>query len=93
MVQNFSKAELVEFLKTQRNWVVDFIKVDGTTRSMRCTLDPALLPEQPELTEAKAPRAESEEVVRVFDTEKQAWRSFRLDKVVGISFVANEEDL
>jgi hypothetical protein len=58
---------------------------------MHCTLNPELLPAQPELSEAKAPRAESEEVVRVFDTEKQAWRSFRLDKIVGFSYVFKEE--
>lgn len=60
--------------------VVTFEKVDGTTRTMQCTLKPEYLPEEyrnkaPMLTET-APTA-----VSVWDVENGGWRSFRVDSV------------
>lgn len=61
---------------------VKFIKKDGSERDMRCTLKADLLPEQ-ENTESK--REPSPDVLKVWDLEKNAWRSFRFDSIIGFS--------
>lgn len=62
---------------------VKFEKVDGTLRDMRCTLLPQYLPvvEVTEETEAKPVRAKNPNVIAVWDIDKAAWRSFRIDSV------------
>jgi hypothetical protein len=78
---------------------VDFVKADGTERSMRCTLDSNRIPPVPAgtifkssvtnpdgLTENKKPRKQPDpHSVRVFDTEKNEWRSFRFDRLQKIT--------
>lgn len=78
---------------------VDFVKADGTERSMRCTLDSSRIPPVPAgtifkssvtnpdgLAESKKPRkAPDPHSVRVFDTEKNEWRSFRFDRLKKIT--------
>ena len=59
---------------------VTFEKVDGTERTMQCTLLPQYLPEEyrnkaPMLTET-APQT-----ISVWDVENGGWRSFRVDNV------------
>jgi hypothetical protein len=72
--------------------MVEFTKVDGTVRKMLCTLASTLIPEeaQPkpvvetvETAEDPAPTAPS--ACRVYDLEKQAWRSFRWDSVLSFT--------
>jgi hypothetical protein len=67
---------------------VTFTKADGTERVMKCTLDPELLPkvEPKPITEDKKPRKESDKAIRVFDLDKQEWRSFTVTKVKRIQF-------
>jgi len=67
---------------------VTFTKADGTERVMKCTLDPTLLPkvEPKPITEDKKPRKESETSIRVFDLEKNEWRSFTVTKVKRVQF-------
>jgi hypothetical protein len=64
---------------------VTFTKADGTTRAMKATLFPELLPqvEAQKPTETKV--KENPDTVRVFDLEKNAWRSFRYDSVIEIT--------
>jgi hypothetical protein len=79
---------------------VDFVKADGTERSMRCTLDSSRIPQtavptaivksstaNPDgLAESKKPRKQPDpHSVRVFDTEKNEWRSFRFDRLQKIT--------
>lgn len=58
---------------------VNFQKKDGSTRVMQCTLSKSQIPESkmPKNT-GKAPNPD---VLPVFDTQKNEWRSFRLDSV------------
>ena len=61
---------------------VEFTKVNGDSRTMRCTLKPDLLPtavlnEDEPVTQ----RAENPHVVSVWDVDLQAWRGFRWDSV------------
>lgn len=61
-----------------------FTKTDGTEREMRCTLREDVI----QSTEKKTERVKKEnlEVMSVWDLDKNAWRSFRLDSVKQITF-------
>lgn len=61
---------------------VTFTKVDGTERVMRCTLEIDKLPPVVINEDAK-PRKQSDstKALRVFDTEKQEWRSFTIKNI------------
>jgi len=63
---------------------VTFTKKDGTERVMSCTLQPKLLPPQ-ELKETTV-KKENTDTVRVFDLEKQEWRSFTVKSVKKVQF-------
>jgi hypothetical protein len=63
---------------------ITFTKVDGTERVMKATLDPALLPEQMDIEEYISERRQNEEVLAVWDVEKEGWRSFRLENVTRV---------
>ena len=67
---------------------VIFVKADGTDREMLCTLDYAQLPSVPAslpvdgiVKESKERKQPDEHSLRVFDLDKQQWRSFRFDRL------------
>jgi hypothetical protein len=62
---------------------VHFTKTDGTERVMKCTLDEQLIP--PSTNNATSPRKTNPDVCPVWDTETQAWRSFRWDSLKKIA--------
>lgn len=78
---------------------VTFVKADGSDREMRCTLNWDLIPPVPStavtgrvdglVTESTKPRKEPKEpdpaVIRVYDLEAAAWRSFRMDRLKKIT--------
>ena len=67
---------------------IEFLKADGTLREMRCTLNPDKLP-APVVTgpvdgivkESKQRKQPDEHSLRVFDLDKNEWRSFRFDRL------------
>ena len=61
---------------------VTFTKVDGTERVMRCTLEADKLPPVV-IKEDQKPRkvSDSTKALRVFDVEKQEWRSFTIKNI------------
>lgn len=59
---------------------VTFTKKDGTERVMKCTLEESQLPKV-ELKENATPRKESTTSMRVFDLDKNEWRSFVIKSV------------
>lgn len=63
---------------------VSFTKKDGTLREMRCTLNEEIVPKYEKTTETE--RKKSDEVMAVFDLDKNEWRSFRFDSVKQIRF-------
>lgn len=67
---------------------VSFVKVDGDTRVMPCTL---LTEYMPEASETKVQKVDdysvNKSVIRAFAIDKQAWRSFRLENVTGVRVV------
>ena len=72
---------------------INFVKKDGTNRKMVCTLDPMRFPGSvlEELERDKEWRTVSNDVLPVWDMEKNAWRSFRIDSVV--DFIALKGDV
>jgi WYL_2, Sm-like SH3 beta-barrel fold len=77
----WSRQQVLELLQAGA-CTVSFTKADGTVRSMRATLEPHALP----ITHNNIPkRSLSEHTVRVWDLDKQDWRSFRLDTIITIS--------
>ena len=66
---------------------VQFVKKDGTERKMRCTLKADLLPAQTDIEEAVQKKTPNPDVLAVWDLEKEAWRSFRYDSIIGFSEV------
>ena len=64
---------------------IRFIKKDGSERAMRCTLKADHLPEQTDIEEYVQKKASNPDVLAVWDLDKQAWRSFRYDSVIGFS--------
>jgi len=59
---------------------VVFEKKDGNVREMHCTLHPDRLPERQVLTEGDRTPT-NPDTIRVFDTDLNEWRSFRVDSV------------
>ena len=61
---------------------VVFEKKDGSVRNMNCTLHPDRLPARQTLNEVESATApQNQSNIRVFDTDLQEWRSFRVESV------------
>lgn len=67
--------------------VVEFTKVNGEHRVMPCTLSAQIIPPAPvkTITENKPERKVNTDVLRVFVTDINEWRSFRIDSVISIT--------
>lgn len=67
--------------------ILEFKKLDGTLRTMRCTLMPTELPEREKKeNDADTPaRPVREDVLCVFDLDKQEWRSLRVENLKSIT--------
>ena len=86
--QEITKEYMTELMR-ENEISVTFIKVDGTERTMRCTLKKDLLPEPPVLTEGEEPKKKrkvSDEVLAVWDLESEGFRSFRIDSIKSFGF-------
>jgi len=71
---------LDEMLQSGNLVVVEFIKADGSERTMRCTKDFSLIPvdQHPsEIIDAPA----YNDLMKVFDVDAQAWRAFKPSRV------------
>lgn len=81
-----------KLLKDLRDYVIEvsFIKVDGTLRNMRCTLDPRHLPPR-YLTEDRSQEQEfhqkNPDVISCWDVQNGGWRSFRIDSVQYVQII------
>lgn len=63
-----------------------FTKKDGTLREMRCTQDMSMVPDE---FKPKGNNRKTTESIPVWDIDKKAWRSFRLDSLQKV----DEEDV
>lgn len=68
---------------------VTFTKVNGETRTMPCTLDPKWLPTK---TGTESHKKFNPNILSVWCTDKQQWRSFRLDNVLAIEQIQPDLD-
>lgn len=90
-----NKAIIRDWIKSllQKSTItVTFVKADGTDREMLCTLNwdniptPILsYPIDGIVKESRARKQTDEHSLRVFDMEKQEWRSFRFDRLKKIT--------
>lgn len=80
--KTFKKDELKQLL-FENECVVDFTKVNGEKRSMPCTLNPKLMPEPPK-TESTKEKKENPDVLNVWCTDKNSWRSFRIENIIDV---------
>jgi hypothetical protein len=84
------REALEKFFKDHAHVEVTFTKVDGTVRTMPCTLNEAMLPVVEQVipaADAPPPRVKKHNpaVMSVFCTDKGEWRSFRVDNVISIA--------
>lgn len=77
---------LIEYLRVNVVNVV-FDKADGSERSMRCTLKEEYLPQQLDLGDSPNGKEPNTSVAAVWDLDKSAWRSFRLDRLKSMTAV------
>lgn len=76
----FTKEELTERLK-QDVLTITFKKVNSEEiRVMPCTLRPDLIQE----TTSKGTKKKNDSVLSVWCTDKDAWRSFRIENVISV---------
>ena len=85
--------------KAFRNWLtshlkygpvtVDFLKKDGTMRTMKCTLEESAIPTYEKKTE-RVRTTSTDEAISVVDLDINEWRSFRYDSVKSVSFTIGE---
>lgn len=64
---------------------ITFTKTDGTERIMNCTLNESVVVAYERRTE-RTVRPANENVLVVFDIDKNQWRSFRLSSITKIEF-------
>ena len=92
-----SETDNSEFVKTPefREWLlglladeknpttVTFTKKDGTNRVMKCTRSPSQIPED---QHPKNGTGDSDTSIRVFDLDKNEWRSFIVENIKRIEY-------
>ena len=72
--------------------IVEFTKKNGEKRKMKCTTNLDRIPESEHPQEGSNFTYNTEETLRVYDIEKEGWRSFRVDSVDAIeSTTLNEK--
>jgi hypothetical protein len=87
-ILSFTRENIVSELK-QGIYEVTFTKVDGTIRTMPCTLKEDLLPKVEITEEQKVPRKINVETLRVYVTDIDEWRSFRIENVTNLTKIGD----
>jgi hypothetical protein len=80
------RHDIIEILSNGVH-TITFTKVDGTERTMPCTLDPAILPVVELKEEKLVSKKLNMDTLRVFVTDIQEWRSFRIENLKNIEGV------
>ena len=66
--------------------IIDFVKADGEFRSMKCTLSESLGAKYTEKNATKNTRKPNPDTCVVWDLNREAWRSFRWDRMKKVTF-------
>jgi hypothetical protein len=69
-----TRTNLIDMLKNNI-YVVEFNKLNGETRKITCTLLQEFLPKSESI---------NKKTISVWDTNKNAWRSFRYNRVISV---------
>lgn len=82
-MKKYTYKNIINTLKNNAVVSIDFIKVDGTARTIKGSLNSSLIPEE------HTPKGEkklklSKDAIRVYDIENNGWRSFRVDSVTSV---------
>ena len=80
-----NREMLVKNLK-KMNAEATFTKLNGDVRVIKCTLQESVVPPKP--TSPAASKVVNPDVLPVWDTEKEAWRSFRYNTITNVKFMA-----
>jgi hypothetical protein len=83
---HISRWQEIFFLLGQHQCEVTFTKVDGTTRTMPCTLRSELMPAR-ELKENHSTKVINYKTLSVWCLDKNEWRSFRTSNVTNIKIL------
>ena len=72
--------------------LVKFKKVNGDMRKMNCTLIKDIIPKatKDDPISQKKVRNLNEQVLAVWDIEKEDWRSFRVENIISIEYNVEE---
>ena len=84
------RRDLVHLLVEHR-CEVTFTKLDGSKRVMPCTLKETLVPAKPADVGSKSEekRQRALDVLSVWCTDKEQWRSFKIDNVKSVTVIKN----
>lgn len=74
-----TRRQTLKNLLESNHVVVEFTKVNGDHRSMPCTLKEGMVPS---VTSSETTRPANPEIMSVWCTDKNEWRSFRLSNVI-----------
>lgn len=85
-----TKADL-KLLLTKHILSVNFIKKDGTARKMICTLREDVV--KPHVKKTERVKKPNDDVLSVWDTEKDAFRSIKLDSLINYSVLEEGYEL
>jgi len=81
--QTAALADAIDELLKDTVVTVKFTKQsDGSERTMICTKNFALIPAADYPQQESLPKAVNEDIMKVYDMEKCAWRSFRKDSII-----------
>ena len=74
----FTREQLIEDLKTSEMYI-DFVKTNGETRIMKCTLQESAIKPYERKTDREKKIIENN--LSVWDLEAQDWRTVRIDSI------------
>lgn len=75
---------LINILRENEDVTIGFTKTNGESRTMHCTLHKDIVVPYEKKTDRA--RETNDDVLAVWDLEKDAWRSFRLDSITSVNF-------
>ena len=82
MEKTMNRIDMIQELVT-RDCKVIFKKVDGSERTMMCTLRESAIDNNTKA--GRDVKAHNDNVLAVWDIENKGWRSFRVDSVISFS--------
>jgi hypothetical protein len=89
LLETSGRREYFTDLLSANDCEVTFTKVDGSVRVMNCTLRSEALPAR-DPASLNESRESNPEVIKVFDLDKQSWRSFKVANVTNIAINSQE---